>query len=274
MNFDNNLWILLGILLFICVWFFGLWKASTFLHKRVRPKVPTTPRPQKPPTNWPIYQILFYFGHGVLLISLTVRLFVEPTYYYIAGMLFMLGELVVMGAYIYCNFHTEIEPSLIDLTFKHELNTRQRYEDVVLQTRANWLYENPTLIWIGLVFIMVGSLVTLISQNWVHIALIAGFGLHLILYVHAFGKISVLTFRKNNVSLQRWLSTHDAVYMPYLEITNIKVMQTTFQRLLNVHTLVLESDHLTDIVIVIKEAPKLKRLIEDLMHPEDADLPD
>ena len=271
MNIDNNIWVLLGILLFICIWFFGLWKASSFLHKRVRPKAPATPSPQKPPSNWPIYQILFYLGHVILLLGLLVRLSVDQPYYRIAGMLGMFGAFIVMGAFIYCNFHTEIEPTLIDLTFKHELNTRQRFEDVVQQIRAQWIYENPTLIWVGFVFIVTGALVSFISQNWVHLTLIAGFGLHLIFYVVAFGKISVLTLRKNNASLQRWLSSHDALYMPYLEITDIKITQTTLQRFLNVHTLVLESDHLTDIVIVIKNAPKIKKMIENLMRPTETD---
>ena len=81
----------------------------------------------------------------------------------------------------------------------------------------------------------------------------------------------MLTFRSNNVNLQRWLSAHDAIYMPYLEITNINIAQTALQRLINVYTLVLESEHITDVVIVVKDAPKIKTLIEDLMRPEETE---
>jgi len=65
-------------------------------------------------------------------------------------MIFAVGELMMVATFYYCAFHTQIEPSLIDLSIKYELNTRQHYEDVIHQTRASWLYEKPVLVWIGL----------------------------------------------------------------------------------------------------------------------------
>ena len=263
-DFPLSIWQLLIILALVLAWLYGVWKALRYTRRLIHWRTDGQAKQIESieQAHWSFVQILFYLSNILIFSGLMVRLLLSVDFYGLATLLGAAGYVPLIGLTWYCEFHSEVEPKLIDLSINHELTTRPRYEEVLIQARGIWVFEHPIFAFLGMVFTLSGACLAWVLQDNDFLFL-AGFGVHLLIFAYAYGGWTILTVRTNSVTLKRWLTVPAVIHIPRTEIQDVHIDQTILHSIWNGSHLILTSEHLSSIEIVSKNASLAKTLIEN-----------
>ncbi len=259
--------IVLGGVILVSLWAHRLWRAGRALVARrneapkargsAPPSLPTDPR-----TPW--YHrtsVLFYAGTCLVFAGLALTITFHSRTFFPLSLAGILG-LSSLFFNRYVKSYTADERRF----FRGDPDTTspQLGPDVPrLYRHPAWIFESPGLLIAALFFIVLGVVLTYLTED-VYLLLLSAFGVIFHLQLWSFHQLNTVTITERRISVQRRFPEEVTIELSHDEIEEIWLRRTSLQKMAHAGTIVISRADGPDVQVVLDHPEDVQAILETL----------